>query len=162
MPKDISGHDPLPDCPACGYDYPVRGGFRWDVLAYFLSVLGLMSYFLVSSSYRSMITESDEQMTAGHRSGLSRKKSAASMPHSSIHQNLIRSIEGHDGIDEKNDHVGAGDARQQAGSAPDRVGAGPFTGIGTACDGDAAADPDVREIRFWTCRWRRSAARDSS
>ena len=52
------GHDPLPDCPACGYDYPVRGGFRWDVLVYLLSVLGLVSYLLVSSSYRSMIIES--------------------------------------------------------------------------------------------------------
>lgn len=56
--KAYLGHDPLPDCPACGYDYPVRGGFRWDVLVYLLSVLGLMSYSLVSSSYRSMITES--------------------------------------------------------------------------------------------------------
>jgi len=56
--KTYLGHDPLPDCPACGYDYPVRGGFRWDVLVYLLSVLGLMSYLLVSSSYRSMITES--------------------------------------------------------------------------------------------------------
>ena len=56
--KAYLGHDPLPDCPACGYDYPVHGGFRWDVLVYLLSVLGLMSYLLVSSSYRSMITES--------------------------------------------------------------------------------------------------------
>ncbi len=51
------GHGPLPDCPACGFDYPVRGGFRWDVLVYLLSILGLMSYFLVSASYRSLITE---------------------------------------------------------------------------------------------------------
>jgi hypothetical protein len=56
--KAYLGHDPLPDCPACGYDYPVRGGFRWDILVYLLSVLGLMSYLLVSSSYRSLITES--------------------------------------------------------------------------------------------------------
>lgn len=56
--KAYLGHDPLPDCPACGYDYSVRGGFRWDVLVYLLSVLGLMSYLLVSSSYRSLITES--------------------------------------------------------------------------------------------------------
>ena len=56
--KAYLGHDPLPDCPACGYDYPVRGGFRWDILVYLLSVLGLVSYLLVSSSYRSMITES--------------------------------------------------------------------------------------------------------
>jgi hypothetical protein len=50
------GHDPLPDCPSCGYDYPVKGGFRWDVLVYLLSVLGLISYLLVSSSYRTLIT----------------------------------------------------------------------------------------------------------
>jgi hypothetical protein len=51
------GHDPLPDCPSCGYDYRVKGGFRWDVLVYLLSVLGLISYLLVSSSYRTLITE---------------------------------------------------------------------------------------------------------
>jgi len=56
--KTYLGHDPLPDCPACGYDYPVRGGFRWDVLVYLLSVLGLMGYFLVSSSYRTLIMDS--------------------------------------------------------------------------------------------------------
>lgn len=55
--KAYLGHDPLPDCPACGFDYRVRPGFRWDVLVYLLSILGLMSYFLVSSSYRSLITE---------------------------------------------------------------------------------------------------------
>jgi hypothetical protein len=51
------GHDPLPDCPSCGYDYRTRGGFRWDVLVYLLSVLGLISYLLVSSSYRTLITQ---------------------------------------------------------------------------------------------------------
>ena len=56
--KAYLGHDPLPDCPACGYDYRAKGGFRWDVLVYLLSVLGMLSYFLVSSSYRSLITES--------------------------------------------------------------------------------------------------------
>jgi hypothetical protein len=56
--KAYLGHDPLPDCPSCGYDYRVQGGFRWDVLVYLLSVLGLVSYLLVSSSYRSLITES--------------------------------------------------------------------------------------------------------
>ncbi len=56
--KAYLGHEPLPDCPACGFDYRARGGFRWDVLVYLLSVLGLMSYFLVSSSYRSLITGS--------------------------------------------------------------------------------------------------------
>jgi len=55
--KAYLGHDPLPDCPSCGYDYRVKGGFRWDVLIYLLSVLGLVSYLLVSSSYRSLITE---------------------------------------------------------------------------------------------------------
>ncbi|HEX9155382.1 MAG TPA: hypothetical protein VF819_07445 [Nitrospira sp.] len=55
--KAYLGHDPLPDCPACGFDYRVREGFRWDVLVYLLSILGLMSYFLVSTSYRSLITE---------------------------------------------------------------------------------------------------------
>ncbi|HKY73069.1 MAG TPA: hypothetical protein VJL88_14210 [Nitrospira sp.] len=54
--KAYLGHDPLPDCPSCGYDYPTKGGFRWDVLVYLLSVLGLISYLLVSSSYRSLIT----------------------------------------------------------------------------------------------------------
>ena len=53
--KAYLGHDPLPDCPACGYDYRVKGGFRWDVLVYLLSVLGLISYLLVSSSYRTLM-----------------------------------------------------------------------------------------------------------
>ena len=56
--KTYLGHDPVPDCPSCGYDYRAKGGFRWDVLVYLLSVLGMLSYFLVSSSYRSLITES--------------------------------------------------------------------------------------------------------
>lgn len=54
--KAYLGHDPLPDCPACGFDYRVRPGFRWDVLVYFLSILGLFSYFFVSSSYRTMLS----------------------------------------------------------------------------------------------------------
>lgn len=49
------GHDPIPDCPYCGYDYREREGFRWDVLAFFLAILGLMSYMLVSAHYRSGI-----------------------------------------------------------------------------------------------------------
>jgi hypothetical protein len=44
--KVYLGHDPLPDCPACGFDYRERSGFRWDVLV----------YLLVSSSYRSLLT----------------------------------------------------------------------------------------------------------
>lgn len=55
--KAYLGHDPLPDCPSCGYDYRVKGGFRWDVLVYLLSLLGLISYLLVSSSYRTLIME---------------------------------------------------------------------------------------------------------
>lgn len=47
------GHDPLPDCPRCGYDYQEHEGFRWDVLAYFLAILGLMGFLFVSSYYRS-------------------------------------------------------------------------------------------------------------
>jgi hypothetical protein len=53
--KVYLGRDPLPDCPACGFDYQARNGFRWDVLVYLLSILGLMSYLLTSSSYRSML-----------------------------------------------------------------------------------------------------------
>ncbi len=53
--KAYLGYDPLPDCPGCGFDYRERGGFRWDVLVYLLSILGLMSYFLVSSSYRTLM-----------------------------------------------------------------------------------------------------------
>ena len=50
------GHDPLPDCPACGFDYREREGVRWDVLVYLLSILGLISFLLVSSSYRSFVS----------------------------------------------------------------------------------------------------------
>jgi hypothetical protein len=46
----------LPDCPACGFDYREREGFRWDVLVYLLSILGLISFLLVSSSYRSFVS----------------------------------------------------------------------------------------------------------
>lgn len=49
------GHEPLPDCPECGYDYREKEGFRWDVLAFLLAILGLMSYVLVSSHYRTGI-----------------------------------------------------------------------------------------------------------
>lgn len=53
--KTYLGHDPLPDCPACGFDYREREGVRWDVLVYLLSILGLISFLLVSSSYRSFV-----------------------------------------------------------------------------------------------------------
>jgi hypothetical protein len=46
------GHDPLPDCPGCGYDYREKEGFRWDVLVFLFAILGLMSYMLVSAHYR--------------------------------------------------------------------------------------------------------------
>ena len=49
------GPDPLPDCPRCGFDYPVKEGVRWDLVVYLLAILGLVSYFLVSSNYRSGI-----------------------------------------------------------------------------------------------------------
>lgn len=50
------GHEPLPDCPDCGFDYREREGVRWDVLVYLLSILGLISFLLVSSSYRSFVS----------------------------------------------------------------------------------------------------------
>jgi len=46
------GHDPLPDCPRCGYDYRVKEGIRWDLLVYLLAIMGLVSFLLVSSHYR--------------------------------------------------------------------------------------------------------------
>ncbi len=49
------GHDPLPDCPRCGYDYRVKEGVRWDLLVYLLAIMGLVSYLLVSSHYRTGI-----------------------------------------------------------------------------------------------------------
>ncbi|MCG3778798.1 MAG: hypothetical protein JW388_1526 [Nitrospira sp.] len=65
--KTYLGHDPLPDCPACGFDYREREGVRWDVLVYLLSILGLISFLLVSSSYRSFVsgTLSHERPSAG-------------------------------------------------------------------------------------------------
>lgn len=47
------GHDPIPACPQCGYDYHEKEAFRWDVLAFLFAILGLMSYMLVSAHYRS-------------------------------------------------------------------------------------------------------------
>lgn len=49
------GHEPLPDCPQCGYDYREKEGFRWDVLVFLLAILGLLSFYLVSSYYRDTI-----------------------------------------------------------------------------------------------------------
>ena len=49
------GHEPLPDCPRCGYDYREKEGFRWDVLVYLLAIMGLVSFLLVASYYRSNV-----------------------------------------------------------------------------------------------------------
>jgi hypothetical protein len=49
------GHDPVPDCPRCGYDYRGKQGFRWDVLAYLAVILALLSFFLMSSYYRDTV-----------------------------------------------------------------------------------------------------------
>ncbi len=46
------GHDPLPDCPRCGYDYRETEGFRWDVLVYLLAIIGFVSFLLVAFYYR--------------------------------------------------------------------------------------------------------------
>jgi len=54
--KAYLGHDPLPDCPACGFDYREREWFRWDMPVYFLSMFGLVSFLLVSSSYQSFVS----------------------------------------------------------------------------------------------------------
>jgi hypothetical protein len=69
--KAYLGHEPLPDCPACGFDYREREGFRWDVIVYLLSILGLISFLLVSSSYRSLMggsRSSSLQQTRGDES----------------------------------------------------------------------------------------------
>lgn len=47
------GREALPDCPRCGYDYREKEGFRWDVLVYLLAIMGLVSFLLVASYYRS-------------------------------------------------------------------------------------------------------------
>ena len=49
------GHDPLPDCPHCGYDYREQEGFRWDIVVYLLTILALVSFLLVASHYRGTI-----------------------------------------------------------------------------------------------------------
>ncbi|MEK6525396.1 MAG: hypothetical protein AABZ22_00835 [Nitrospirota bacterium] len=46
------GTEPLPDCPRCGYDYREKEGFRWDVVVYLLTIMGLVSFLLVASYYR--------------------------------------------------------------------------------------------------------------
>jgi hypothetical protein len=69
--KTYLGYDPLPDCPACGFDYREREGVRWDVLVYLLSILGLISFLLVSSSYRSFVSGSlSSEPSRSDRDGL--------------------------------------------------------------------------------------------
>jgi hypothetical protein len=63
------GHDPLPDCPRCGYDYRVKEGMRWDLLVYLLAIMGLFSYFLVSSNYRTGMAGMDRTPRSGPESG---------------------------------------------------------------------------------------------
>jgi hypothetical protein len=65
------GHDPLPDCPQCGYDYREREGFRWDVLVYLLSIIGFVSFILVASYYRGNMgtTTIAPQASAGQETG---------------------------------------------------------------------------------------------
>lgn len=46
------GHDPVPDCPRCGYDYRSNERFRWDMLAYVAAILALLSFFLMTTYYR--------------------------------------------------------------------------------------------------------------
>jgi hypothetical protein len=54
--KPYLGHDHLPDCRACGFDYREREGFRWGVPVYLLSIFGLVSFLLVSTSHRSFVS----------------------------------------------------------------------------------------------------------
>jgi hypothetical protein len=63
------GHDPLPDCPRCGYDYRVKEGMRWDLLVYLLAIMGLVSYFLVSSNYRTGMAGMDRTPRSVSESG---------------------------------------------------------------------------------------------
>lgn len=45
------GHDPVPDCPRCGFDYQSKG-LRWDVLAYLVIILAMLSFVVMSWYYR--------------------------------------------------------------------------------------------------------------
>lgn len=63
------GHDPLPDCPRCGYDYRVKEGMRWDLLVYLLVIMGLVSYFLVSANYRTGMAGMDRTPRSTSESG---------------------------------------------------------------------------------------------
>jgi len=59
------GHDPLPDCPRCGYDYREKEGFRWDVLVYLLAIIGFVSFLLVASYYRGAVAPRSAEPPAG-------------------------------------------------------------------------------------------------
>lgn len=48
------GHDPVHDCPRCGFDYRGTEGFRWDLLAYAAAIVALLSFFVMSFYYRDM------------------------------------------------------------------------------------------------------------
>ncbi|MDE3035854.1 MAG: hypothetical protein KGJ14_07760 [Nitrospirota bacterium] len=64
------GHEPLPDCPRCGYDYREREGFRWDVLMYLLAIMGLLSFLLVASYYRGNLGVMSRETAAAPQDGL--------------------------------------------------------------------------------------------
>ena len=63
------GHDPLPDCPRCGHDYPVEAGVRWDLVVYLMAILGLVSYFLVSANYRTSMAGMDRSARPASEAG---------------------------------------------------------------------------------------------
>lgn len=48
------GHDPVHECPRCGYDDRGKERFRWDVVAYLAVILALLSVFAMSFYYRDM------------------------------------------------------------------------------------------------------------
>lgn len=64
------GHEPLPDCPRCGYDYREHEGFRWDVLMYLLAIMGLLSFLLVASYYRGNLGVTPRQPAVSPSDGL--------------------------------------------------------------------------------------------
>lgn len=64
------GHEPLPDCPRCGYDYREQEGFRWDVLMYLLAIMGLLSFLLVASYYRGNLGVTQRQPATSPTDGI--------------------------------------------------------------------------------------------
>ncbi len=65
------GHEPLPDCPQCGYDYREKEGIRWDVVFYLLVIIALMSFLMMSSYYRNI---SAERTGAAQSAGASKEE----------------------------------------------------------------------------------------